>query len=202
MKKFLSFIFIIYIFGAMNLMAATWYVSTTGSNTTGNGTLSNPWQTIKFAVENNVSVLNGDTILIAAGTYTEIGTYGTLINITKSLTIQGAGISSTIINGSGQYFNVFKIEEFVNNVTIKDLKIHGGYYSINVDGDMNNLSIINVNCDNYLYYGIELYSLAMGINTNALVSECIFTPSTEPSNDKIAIDIHPKRMQNGLVITN
>ena len=33
----------------------TYYVSVTGSDTTGDGTASNPWRTIQFAVDNNFS---------------------------------------------------------------------------------------------------------------------------------------------------
>jgi len=44
----------------------TYYVSTTGSDDTGNGSDSNPWKTIQHAVG---QVASGDTIMVAAGEY-------------------------------------------------------------------------------------------------------------------------------------
>jgi hypothetical protein len=93
MKKILTFSMIMFIFSVMNIMAATdWYVSTTGSNTTGNGSLSNPWQTIQFAV-NNSFVVTGDAINVAPGTYIEC------VLISKSIILKGATgqMTTTII---------------------------------------------------------------------------------------------------------
>lgn len=62
--------------------AATWYVSTTGNDTTGTGSEGNPWRTIVHGIN---SMSGGDTLLIRAGTYEEqpYGTSGTGIE-TKS----------------------------------------------------------------------------------------------------------------------
>ena len=72
----------------------TWYVSNSGSNGTGDGSQGNPWQTIQYAID-NASVLSGDTINVAAGTY-----FNEQLVINKSLTIEGAG-DSTVIQPSG-----------------------------------------------------------------------------------------------------
>jgi len=48
--------------------AATYYVATNGSNTTGNGSLASPWQTIQYAA--NIMAA-GDTCQIRAGVYRE-----------------------------------------------------------------------------------------------------------------------------------
>ena len=50
-----------------NAAAAVLYVSPTGSNTTGTGTSSNPWQTIGYATG---QMAGGDTLLLQDGTYT------------------------------------------------------------------------------------------------------------------------------------
>jgi len=47
--------------------AGPYYVATTGSNTTGDGSAGNPWATIQHAVEN---VPDDSTILVKSGTYT------------------------------------------------------------------------------------------------------------------------------------
>jgi hypothetical protein len=97
MKKILLLTVIIFIFSGMNIMAADWYVSTTGSNTTGNGTSGSPWQTIQFAID-NAAVVNGDIIYIAAGTYNET------VTLNKRVSVIGAGSGTTggtIITKSG-----------------------------------------------------------------------------------------------------
>jgi parallel beta-helix repeat protein len=68
--------------------AATYYVATTGNDSTGDGSGGNPWLTIQHAVD---TVLAGDTIMVAAGTYQE------QVTITQSLDLIGAGEASTTI---------------------------------------------------------------------------------------------------------
>lgn len=52
--------------------AATQYVSTTGSNSTGDGTTIKPWGTISFGVS---KLASGDTLIVKAGTYTNISNF-------------------------------------------------------------------------------------------------------------------------------
>ena len=49
------------------VLAADYYVATSGSDSTGNGSLSTPWATIQYAVG---QVSDGSTILVRPGTYT------------------------------------------------------------------------------------------------------------------------------------
>ena len=82
------------------------YVSTSGSNTTGNGTFANPYQTIQHAISNAV---NGQIVTILPGTYTGAGN----VNIStqgKQITLQSdQGPITTIIdcalNGRGFLIN-------------------------------------------------------------------------------------------------
>ncbi len=82
------------------------YVSTTGSNTTGNGSLANPYLTIQHAISNAV---NGQIVTILPGTYTGTGN----VNIStqgKQITVQSdQGPITTIIdcalNGRGFLIN-------------------------------------------------------------------------------------------------
>jgi len=64
------------------------YVSTTGSDVTGDGTAAYPFATIQKGVSTAVS---GDTVIVLPGTYVGV------VSITKSLTLIGAGASATTI---------------------------------------------------------------------------------------------------------
>ena len=73
------------------------YVSNnTGSDTTGDGSQYNPYQTIKKGIS---TLTAGGTIHIANGQYT--GQNNTLITIDKNMNIIGESQSGTIINGTG-----------------------------------------------------------------------------------------------------
>lgn len=100
--RFLVVIMMIYVF-AFNLgeraakANSVYYVSTTGSDITGNGTLSSPWQTIQKAAD---IMKAGDTCIIRGGIYEEtvtLQTSGTLANpinfkayTGESVTVSGA----------------------------------------------------------------------------------------------------------------
>jgi hypothetical protein len=64
------------------------YVSTSGSDVTGDGTLANPFATIQKGV---TSAVSGDTVMVLPGTYVGV------VNVTKSLTLMGSGASTTTI---------------------------------------------------------------------------------------------------------
>ncbi len=68
------------------------YVATTGSDTKGDGSKANPYQTINKGLE---AAENGYTIQIAAGTYNEN------IKVNKQVTIIGEDPETTIIQGDG-----------------------------------------------------------------------------------------------------
>ena len=65
---------------------ATYYISTTGNNSTGDGSSGNPWATLSFAIS-NVSAF-GDIIHVNAGIYPAISTQMLLSN---GVSIIGAG---------------------------------------------------------------------------------------------------------------
>ena len=131
----------------------TYYISTTGNDTTGDGSSGNPWLTVsKF----HNACANGDTLIVKAGTYTWASQ-----TFTKSVTIQGettnpnlyifdgvsypsllwglsgSGLSLTIqyltfkraAHGGGSGIALFGFDGgntvTVNNNIFRDLKING-----------------------------------------------------------------------------
>ena len=84
-------------------------------------------------ISNAVSAASdGDTIAILAATQTECG-----IVITKSLTIQGQGMTNTIVQGATMRSNatdrIFMMNNATKTLTIKNLTLQYGFYSNNID---------------------------------------------------------------------
>lgn len=52
----------------VNLLGASWYVSTTGNDSTGNGSIGSPWRTVAYGVS---QMAGGDTLFLRGGTYAE-----------------------------------------------------------------------------------------------------------------------------------
>lgn len=59
-------------FGAAAAHAATYYVSTTGNDSTGDGSSAKPWKTVGFGTG---KMAGGDTLIIKAGTYTDMANF-------------------------------------------------------------------------------------------------------------------------------
>jgi nitrous oxidase accessory protein NosD len=115
-RKIFSILFALVLVLSFSLITAvpamaqtTWYVATTGSDTTGDGTSGNPWATIQHAVN---TVAADDTINVAAGTYNEN------VVIDKTLTLMAS--SSPVIDAGGTPTtpNVIGIAIAANNVTV------------------------------------------------------------------------------------
>lgn len=116
-----------------------WYVSASGNDASGDGSQSNPWKSIQYA-NDNASVHDGDTVYVAAGTYTE------KITVTKSLKIYGPNhtvspnpttayrTAEAVINALGDGNYIFEVRTPGTNVEIKGLKflngapLHDGHY--------------------------------------------------------------------------
>jgi len=131
--------------------AATWYVNgTLGTNDSvhGTGPGINAFKTIQYAV-NDVRVIDGDTINVAADTYNED------IQINKGLTIQSSGgAANTIIHGSGGGSSYYMIRIHHSNVTFDGFTITNPNYQGGADasgilvgnylgGSVNNIYILN-----------------------------------------------------------
>lgn len=105
-----------------------YYISTTGNDSTGNGSQSSPWKTLSKAVS-SVTTL-GDTIHVNAGTYTETST----LNLAVGVNIEGDGMDTTIIKSSvsgdwSTFLNVESGSVTNGNQTISKITFDGQYTS-------------------------------------------------------------------------
>jgi hypothetical protein len=120
---------------------SNYYVSSSGSNASGNGSIINPWGTIGYAV----SVLNalvGDitaVINVASGNYAE-----TNIIVTKSgVSIIGANAISTIFTGD-IYFNMAVSSAFYSVGQLANISVYGCIYHNNPHIYSNSFSISGI----------------------------------------------------------
>jgi len=93
---------------------ATYYVNAATGNDANNGSSGSPWLTLTYAIS-QVSSSVADQINVASGTYSEDN-----ITCSKSVTIVGAGSTSTVFDGdsTNRFLNIS-----ANNIIIKNCKI-------------------------------------------------------------------------------
>lgn len=107
---------------------ATFYISTTGNDTTGNGSIGTPWRTLKKATTEVVT--SGDTIYVNAGTYTETQQ----CDLAVGVSIEGANRETAIIKSSlttdwSTLLNVESGSVTNGNQTISKITFDGQYVS-------------------------------------------------------------------------
>gem|GEM_PF-1823848 len=131
MKKLLTILFICLLQNgfAGSYTGVIHYVSTTGNDATGDGTIGNPWKSLYKAC-NSVST-PGDTIYINPGTYTETQP----ANLSVGVSIKGAGTSSHVISNYAANWNF-------NDPTVASI-----YLSSTTEGTSGNQSISNILLD-------------------------------------------------------
>jgi len=150
----------------------TYYVSTTGSDVTGDGSWHSPWKTVQYAIG---QVYSGDTIEVAPGTYVETGQ----IVISSNLTITGTDKETTIIKpaqdtgSSGDARGWFLVQagtEFnLSNVTLdgQGKNVHQAIRSLG-SGTIDNNIIKNIRYSQYYGLGVVVmgdYSMTISDNT-------------------------------------
>ena len=118
-----------------------WHVATTGSDDMGVGSEGNPFATIQKGIDSSV---DGDTILVAAGTYVENINYNG-----NSIVLQGEDRETTIIDGN-------QVESVVT--------FHNGEDSTAV---ISGFTLINGNAVDVPSIHPPFYSYGGGININA-----------------------------------
>src|SRR5215475_702792 len=87
-------------------------------------------------------ILNGDTITIPAGTFT----WRTRVTITKAITLQGAGVASSILKDAVNGTQLIRVGLVANNLTrITGIEFQDGGRSINELGGIIQITGSNTN---------------------------------------------------------
>ncbi len=160
-KIFLLMAILSMLFFSRSIAQTNFYVNaSTGIDASGRGSSTNPWKTIKYAVTNSSG--SGIVINVSSGTYAEN------VLIGKTLTLQGAGITTVISPASGVGISIA-----AGNVSISNLKVaNASSAGIASSGSISSLSLANVTCDGDSV-GAQLS------NVNGLsVNGCVFSNST------------------------
>ena len=143
MKK-TAHILIILLFSSI-CVGATKYVATTGNDTTGDGSIGNPWLTIQYAFS---QISTGDIIKVGAGTYLET-TYNYLrLNRAITATIESqSGSNDVYITPSSTSYLILTYTAAgtftLNNLTFRPT---GASCSYLIYGAVNNYSLTFNNC--------------------------------------------------------
>jgi PGF-pre-PGF domain-containing protein len=128
-----------------------YYVSTIGSDSTGNGSSGNSWATIQYAI-NNVST--GDIIYVVNGTYIEN------VDVNKSVSLIGNGYQNTTIISLNPADHVFEVTS--NNTNINGFSIDGNStnrtYGIYLNGYPFGLSNSNISKNLFRNSQINIYA--------------------------------------------
>jgi hypothetical protein len=125
----------------------SWYVAPSGADYPGCGAANDPCLTINYAIsESNV----GATVIISPGTYAEN------VVIAKSLSIQGAGVGSTVLQGAGSGFGVEipYVGAPFDGITITNMTIRGYLDGVEILGRTSNLLIEDVEAISNTRHGI------------------------------------------------
>lgn len=126
---------------------ATYYVATTGNDSTGDGSSGSPWATIQHAIDYLVEYIDlgvyDATIQLADGTYTDSGNELKAVNGSGTVTIQGntGDEESVIINSSGTNFTT---AQAITPYVIQYVKTRQSGSSKHCVQAMSN-SVININ---------------------------------------------------------
>ncbi len=150
--------------------ATTYFISPSGNNTTGTGTIGSPWATLPYACTRVTTP--GDIIHVNAGTYTITAS----CMVAPGVSIEGDGITSVLNSivtdgGSGGYFlptlNLRSSTEGTNgNQHISNIKLTGSNLTADMAiwvGGRSNVDIYDCTIENFFNCGVVFGGRVDGI---------------------------------------
>src|SRR5512139_3891602 len=178
------------ILGSRVTEAANWYVSTTGSDTTGDGSSGSPWRSIGKGASNASS---GDFVLVQAGIYNErpilrnsgitliadgaVTNQGTLWVNASDITISGFDLtadSSLVYLGAILYSWVGITNGLIISNRIHDTKYLYPGGGINFDNSSGTTLVYNITITNNMIYNL-LGNMASVRGYNHIIVDNVFS---------------------------
>lgn len=112
---------------------ATYYVSTTGSDSNAGTSTSAPWATITRALDSTpaagATLAAGDTVIIEGGTYTENPVIDVVGSATATITVRGVSVGWGVLT-TGQFNSLTKPVTIAGQITTSRGSGTTGYYKI------------------------------------------------------------------------
>ncbi len=133
----------------------TKYVATTGSDSTGNGSSSSPWQTIQHAADNASA---GDVVCVADGTYSSCSTGSSIAYVSHSgssgnpITFESQNKWGAKLTGTGSCQYGFQL--YGSYINVKDFDISG--FAVDAGGQ----GIILAGGSNHTITGNNIHNIA------------------------------------------
>lgn len=150
------------------------FVSPTGSDSTGDGSESNPFGTIQYAID---LAWNGDTVRLSSGVYSGEGNYD-LSTLGKSIVVLGTSDEDSSIVQIPSYGVGFRFENGEDSTTkIIGVTIKGtlsGGRGLHIDGASPHIIRCVVREHHQRYAGAGLYCVA----SDAVFDSCVFVTNT------------------------
>ena len=140
-----------------------YYISTTGSDSSGDGSASSPWKTLAYACSRVTT--SGSIIYVTAGTYPETST----CNLAVGVSIEGNSKTTSIIRSSvGTSSNIYTIllsssnsntngAQHISNIRLESTNAYSAYAAIGVL-KRGNVEISNCDIINFREHGIVLHN--------------------------------------------
>ena len=152
---------------------AIFYISPSGNDVSGNGTMANPWKTLKKAT--STVTTSGDVIHVMAGTYVETSES----NLAIGVDIEGEGATTTIIqstltSNNTPLLNLSSTPGTNGNQSISGVKLDGRYVSESNKGTFwgllvegrGNVEVYNCVITGFFDRGV-IFSSAIGFSNSA-----------------------------------
>ena len=158
------------------------YVTTTGSNLTGDGSYEKPWKTITYAISQITGTsANPITIHISSGTYNLALGESFPINLESYVSLKGSNKTTTIIDATGAN-NLVLLCTSIYNLSIEGLTVTGGYHNNDGGGIYCTNTIMTIN-DCIFKENVTTGALGHGAGINCQYSSSVTITNCEIINN-------------------
>jgi len=177
---------------------ADWYVTTSGNDLTGNGSVANPWSSVGHACE----VVTSGTVIVGSGTFAEQA----IIKVAPGVNIKGSGKVSTILKLPVNNWAEFLPQWFFIQLrsttwqespsTLSDFTIEGSGLPNSLSGGIviekrRNVTLLNLGFSNIAWSAVWLMEAE-----KCLIDSCTFDECGRETNVYSSGAIQPSFVQD------